>query len=68
MYAKSEEQVAFFAAHDERGAKVTPIDEILLDRYHTPKDQQPITRVVRLSYEFELLLYKTVIAIPPAEE
>jgi len=48
------EQVGFFAAHDERGAKVPPIDEILLARYHTPEEHQCITRAVSLRYEFEL--------------
>jgi len=54
-------------AHDERGAKVTPIDEILLTRYDTPEDHQRITRAVRLSYEFELLLYEMVKAMTPSE-
>jgi hypothetical protein len=67
MYGKSAEQVAFFVAHDERGAKVTPIDEILLTRYHTPEDHQRITRAVRLNYEFELLLYEMVKAMTPSE-
>ena len=66
MYGKSAEQVDFFAAHDERGAKVTPIDEILLTRYYTPEDEQRITRIVRLRYDFELLLYKTVMAMTPS--
>ena len=66
-YGKSTEQVAFFMAHDEIGVSVTPIDTLLLTRYHTPEDQQRITRVVRLSHEFELLFYKTVMAVPPSE-
>jgi thiaminase/transcriptional activator TenA len=59
-YGMSAEQVAFFAAHDEIGARVTSIDEILLARYNTPEDHQRITRAVRLSHEFELLFYDTV--------
>jgi hypothetical protein len=51
-----------------RGARVTPIDEILLARYHTPEDRQRITRAVRLNYEFELLLYETVMAATPSKE
>jgi pyrroloquinoline-quinone synthase len=61
-YGMSAQQVAFFTAHDEIGAKVTPIDDILLARYDTPEDRQRITRAVRLSHEFELLFYDTVIA------
>jgi pyrroloquinoline-quinone synthase len=68
MYGMSAEQVAFFAAHGEIGAKVTPIDEILLARYTTLEDQQRITRAVRLSHEFELLFYDTVMAAIPSEE
>ena len=63
----STQQVGFFATHDERGAKVPPIDEILLARYHTPEEHQRIARAVRLSYEFELLLYEMVMTIPPSE-
>jgi pyrroloquinoline-quinone synthase len=55
-------------AYDEIGAKVIPIDEIMLVRYHMPEDQQRITRAVRLSHEFELLLYETVMAVIPSEE
>lgn len=61
-YGMSAQQVAFFTAHDEIGAKVTPIDDILLARYDTPEDRQRITRAVRLSHEFELLFYDTVMA------
>ncbi len=61
-YGMSAEQVAFFTAHDEIGAKVTPVDTILLTRYDTPADRQRITRAVRLSHEFELLFYDTVMA------
>src|SRR3989442_10851529 len=36
-YGMTAEQVAFFTAHDELGAKVTPIDDILLARHDTPE-------------------------------
>ncbi|HVB75984.1 MAG TPA: iron-containing redox enzyme family protein [Ktedonobacteraceae bacterium] len=61
-YGMSAEQVAFFTIHDEIGAQVTPIDAILLARYDTPEDRRRITRAVRLSHEFELLFYDTVLA------
>ena len=59
-YSMSEEQVAFFTLHEEIGVQVTPIDDLLLSRYNTPEDRQRITRAVRLSHEFELLFYDTV--------
>jgi pyrroloquinoline-quinone synthase len=67
-YHMSAEQVAFFTAHDELGAKVTPIDDILLACYDTPEDRRRITRAVRLSHEFELMFYDTVMAAPQTEK
>jgi pyrroloquinoline-quinone synthase len=67
-YGMSAEQVAFFTAHDEIGVSVTPIDTLLLARYDTPEDRQRITRAVRLSHEFELLFYDTVMAATPSEK
>jgi thiaminase len=66
-YGMSVEQVAFFTAHDEIGEKVTPVDTVLLARYDTPEDRQCITRAARLSHEFELLFYDTVMNATPAE-
>lgn len=67
-YRMSAEQVSFFTAHDEIGARVTPIDTLLLARYDTPEDRQRITRAVRLSHEFELLFYDTVMAATFSEK
>ncbi len=61
-YGMSAEQVAFFTAHEEIGEQVTPIDALLLARYQTLEDRKRITRAVRLSHEFELLFYETVMA------
>jgi pyrroloquinoline-quinone synthase len=61
-YGMSGEQAEFFTAHDEIGKHVTPIDAILLARYNTPDDYRRVTRAVRLSYEFELMFYDTVLA------
>src|SRR5215469_16873460 len=63
-YGFSAEEVAFFTAHDEIGARVTPIDDLLLARYNTPTDRQLIVRAVRLSHEFELMFYDTMITTP----
>lgn len=64
-YGLSEEQVAFFTAHDEIGTHVTPVDDLLLARYAlTLAEQERITRAVRLSHEFELLFYDTIMASP----
>jgi len=59
-YGMSAEQVAFFTAHEEIGEQVTPIDALLLARYQTLEDRLRITRAVRLSNDFELLFYDTV--------
>jgi pyrroloquinoline quinone (PQQ) biosynthesis protein C len=59
-YGMSAEQVAFFSAHEEIGQRVTPIDALLLAHYDTPQDRRLITRAVRLSHEFELLFYDTI--------
>ncbi len=64
-YGMSAEQVAFFTAHEEIGEKVTPVDALLLARYETPEDHRRITRAVRLSHEFELLFYETVMTAHP---
>jgi pyrroloquinoline-quinone synthase len=64
-YGLSAEQVAFFTAHDELGTHVTPVDEVLLTRYDTPVERQRITRAVRLSHEFELMFYNTILAESP---
>jgi len=61
-YGMSAEQAAFFTAHDDIGQQVTPIDAILLARYTTLENRQRITRAVRLSHEFELMFYDTVMA------
>jgi len=66
-YAMSSEQVAFFTAHEEIGEQVTPIDALVLARYDTAEDRQRITRAVRLSHEFELLFYDTVMAAPRSQ-
>src|SRR5260370_16295833 len=67
-YGMSAEQVAFITVHEEIGHRVTPIDTLLLARYDTPEDRQRITRAVRLSHEFELLFYDTVMAATPSEK
>jgi thiaminase/transcriptional activator TenA len=59
--------VAFFTAHEEIGEQVTPIDALVLAHYDTAEDRQRITRAVRLSHEFELLFYDTVMAAPRSE-
>ncbi len=60
IYGLSTEQVAFFTAHDQIGVRVTPVDEMLLARFDTPTERQLITRAVRLSHEFELMFYDTI--------
>ena len=64
-YGLSAEQVEFFTAHEEIGTHVTPVDQMLLARYSTLTDRQLITRAVRLSHEFELMFYNTIMEAPP---
>lgn len=59
-YGMSAEQVAFFSTHEEIGQQVTPIDAHLLARYDTLEDRHHIIWAVRLSHEFELLFYDTI--------
>ncbi|GAC1652530.1 MAG: hypothetical protein NVS4B12_24000 [Ktedonobacteraceae bacterium] len=66
QYVLSEAQVAFFTAHDEIGEHVTPVDTTLLAHYTTPDEQQRIIRAIRLSHEFELMFYDTVLHAPLA--
>jgi thiaminase/transcriptional activator TenA len=63
-YGLNEEQVEFFTAHNVIGERVGPIDEALLRRYGSSDERQRITRAVRLSHEFELLFYDTIMAVP----
>ena len=66
-YGMSAEQVAFFTVHEEIRQQITPIDALVLTRYQTLEDRQRITRAVRLSHEFELLFYETVMATSRSE-
>ncbi|GHO67354.1 hypothetical protein KSC_062460 [Ktedonobacter sp. SOSP1-52] len=60
-YNLTAEQVEFFSAHDAIGEQVTPVDETLLARYSSPEDQQRITRAIRLSHEYEIMFYDTIL-------
>src|SRR5438105_8464543 len=60
-YGLSAAQAEFFSAHDEIGRHVIPVDEVLLARYDTPDERKRITRAVRLSHEFELMFYDTIL-------
>jgi thiaminase/transcriptional activator TenA len=60
-YGLSAEQVEFFSAHDVLEEKVAPVDQKLLQRYQSETDRKLITRAVRLSHEFELMFYDTII-------
>ncbi len=62
-YGLNAEQVEFFTAHEEIGTCVAPVDDMLLARYNTPADRGLITRAVRLSHEFEVMFYDTVMNV-----
>ncbi|MDQ6661281.1 MAG: iron-containing redox enzyme family protein [Chloroflexota bacterium] len=59
-YGFTAEQVQFFTAHDELGTHVAPVDTVLLARYDSPAERRRITRAVRLSHEYELMFYDTI--------
>ena len=61
-YHLTKEQIEFFSAHDQIGQLVTPVDDALLARYNTLEQQQRIRRAIRLSHEFELMFYDTVLS------
>lgn len=63
-YGLSAEQVEFFSAHEDLQTHVQPVDEVLLQRYQSTEERRLITRAVRLSHEFELLFYDTVVTSP----
>jgi pyrroloquinoline-quinone synthase len=61
-YGLSSEDVAFFTIHDEIGKQVVPVDEVLIRRYGaSAKERALIARAIRLSHEFELMFYDTVL-------
>jgi thiaminase len=62
-YGLNAAEVQFFTAHEQLGERVTPVDEVLLTRYQSPTERHLITRAVRLSHEFELLFYDTILAL-----
>jgi pyrroloquinoline-quinone synthase len=59
-YGLTQEQVAFFSAHDTLAERVNPVDVALLARFDTSEEHRRITRAVRLSHEFELMFYDTI--------
>ncbi len=63
-YRLSQAQIEFFSAYNEIGERVGPVDEALLARYNTPDERRRIIRAVRLSHEFELMFYDTVLSAP----
>jgi len=68
-YGLSPDEVAFFTMHEIISERVTQLDEALLARYQSPADRRLITRAVRLSHEFELLFYDTLMQDdPPASQ
>jgi thiaminase/transcriptional activator TenA len=62
-YHLSAEEVQFFTGHEQIGERVAPVDGALLARYQSLAERRQITRAVRLSHEFELLFYDTIMAV-----
>jgi len=61
-YGLNAPEVEFFTAHDVLGDKIAPIEDDLLDRYATTEQQtRLIGRAIRLSHQFELMFYDTIL-------
>ncbi|GCE02762.1 hypothetical protein [Dictyobacter aurantiacus] len=65
-YGLTEAQVEFFWGHESLEEKVAPIDQQLLQRYSDPAERIKITRAIRLSHEYELMFYDTILSTPLA--
>jgi thiaminase/transcriptional activator TenA len=63
-YQLTAQQVEFFSLHKEIAEHVEPIDQILLRKYADEEERRRITRAVRLSHEFEVLFYDTILNTP----
>jgi thiaminase/transcriptional activator TenA len=63
-YGLTTPQIAFFSGHKEIEAHVAPIDQKLLQRYTDVEERSRITQAIRLSHEFELLFYDTILTHP----
>ena len=63
-YGLSTKQVEFFTVHDEIGVRINPIDALMMARYTSENERRLITRAVRLSHEFELMFYDTIMTTP----
>lgn len=62
-YGLSAEEVLFFTAHEEIDKHITPVDAALLAHYQSAGDRRQVTRAVRLSHEFELMFYDTIMKV-----
>jgi pyrroloquinoline-quinone synthase len=60
-YHLTADQVAFFTIHEDIAEHVNPIDNLLLQSYTRIEEHQRITKAVRLSHEFELMFYDTIL-------
>jgi pyrroloquinoline-quinone synthase len=63
-YQMTEEQITFFTLHEDIASHVNPIDNVLIERYTRPDEQHRIIQAIRLSHEFELLFYDTIVNSP----
>ena len=61
-YGLSAGHVQFFTSPEAIGEHVAPVDDALLARYQSPAERRLLTRAVRLSHEFELMFYDTVMS------
>lgn len=59
-YGFSPEQVEFFSFHDEIEKVAAPVDRNLFEKYGSEEERIKIARATRLSNEFELMFYDTI--------
>ena len=63
-YGLTPAQVEFFTFHDEIEKVAAPVDQSLFETYTSEEDRLKIARATRLSNEFELMFYDTIISHP----
>lgn len=63
-YGLTPEQVEFFTFHDEIEKVAAPVDQSLFKTYGSEEEKTKIARATRLSNEFELMFYDTIMSQP----
>lgn len=59
-YGLTSDQVAFFTAHEGNMERMQPLEKYIIERSQTDEAKKGIDNIVRLSHEFEILFYDTI--------